>query len=314
MPLLPDSVSIDTRADLAALADPLSRALGVIADRHALSLDNATPASTGSAPVFLTERWAIKLVPPQWQRELEAELIATERVHGKLTARTASVRARGAIDAWSYAVFERLDGTSLRDARDALSDSDRQSIAAQLGEALRSLHAVSTDGLDLLHVDWDAFAIERVRLAPTFQAKHGLSRPALDSLAPLFERARPLVVDDRRALLHADLHHEHILLAQQNGRWKLHALLDFGDAVVGHPEYELVTPVFLAVGPHRDALLALFSAMGFRCDERSAARLTAWSAMHKFNALSRFLPRDHGADALSILRETYWPRTVDHVD
>jgi hygromycin-B 7''-O-kinase len=310
MPLLPDEVSIHTRADLTTLFDPLRRALSVLAERHGLDLRDAAPASTGSAPVFLTDRWVIKLVPPQWQGEFDAELLATERVYGRLSVRTAGIQARGTIDAWGYAVFERLDGVSLRDARGSLSDGDRLRIAAQIGEALGSLHAVPTDGLAPLRIDWSAFALERTRLAGAFQARHGLSGPAVDGLPALFEQARPLVVDDRRALLHADLHHEHILLVQRDNRWNVHAIIDFGDAVVGHPEYELITPVFLAVGPHHDALLAFFSALGFRCDEQSATRLTAWSAMHRFNALSRFLPTLHGADALSLIRDLYWPRAV----
>jgi hypothetical protein len=47
--------------------------------------------------------------------------------------------------------------------------------------------------------------------------------------------------------------------------------------------------------------------MGFRCDERASRRLMAWSVMHRFNALSRYLPAPYGADALEHLRARYWP-------
>lgn len=290
------------------LADALfAPALTVLSQRHAVSLAHATRAATGSSPVFLTDTLAVKLVPPQWCAELEREVLAMARVSGRLPVRTPDVVATGELDGWRYLVSERLPGVSAREVHTTLNDRERVALGRAVGEVLAALHRVPCDDLPALAVDWNAFAQERAGACVDLQLRHGFEAHALASWPMLLAEAAPLVPDARRALLHADLHYEHVLLEQRGGAWTLTGVLDFGDAVRGHPEYDLITPVFLVVGAHREALRALFEAAGFRCDERTSRRMMAWSVMHRFNALTRYLPTPRSPDALTILRERYWP-------
>jgi hygromycin-B 7''-O-kinase len=287
--------------------DAFTAALHVIAARHALDVTGAIRVAYGSSPVYLTDALAVKLVPPQWVPELEREIVAMTRAHGRLPVRTPGVVATGELDGWRYLVSERLPGRSARELLPTLTTRERIDLAAALGESLAALHRVPCDDLPTLTVDWDAFARERAAACAGFQKKYGFVDAALASLPQLLADATPLVPDTTRVLLHADLHHEHALLEHRHGAWALTGLIDFGDAAVGHPDYELVTPVFLVVGDHWEALRVFFDAMGFRCDERASRRLMAWSVMHRFNALSRYLPAPYGADALEHLRARYWP-------
>jgi hygromycin-B 7''-O-kinase len=305
--LLPDQVAIHTRADLAPLEPAFASALGVIRARHGLTSETVSRAETGSSPVFLLDDCAVKLVPPQWRMEFDREVLALEAAHDKLTVRTPAVRATGTIDAWTYMVTERCAGVSMKVAGPSMDAGARRRVSAQVGEALASLHGVSTRGLDALRCDWREFARARIAAVQGFQRRTGLHESAVERIAAVLEEAAPLIVDDRRALLHGDLHHEHALVERDGDRWNLVGVIDFGDAVIGHPEYDLVTPAFFVAGPDRGALLAMFDAMGFVCDERSSRRLAAWSALHQYNALARFLPANHRADALDELRARYWP-------
>ena len=88
------------------------------------------------------------------------------------------------------------------------------------------------------------------------------------------------------------------------------SILDFGDAVIGHPEYDLITPAFFVAGPNKTALRAMFAGAGFHCDEQASRRLAAWSALHRYNRykpLARFFAADHGAHALEHMLQPYWP-------
>lgn len=310
--ILPDAVSLETRADLHALEPALDAALAVIRARHSLASDEVRRASTGSSPVYLLGDRAVKLVPPQWRGEFDREVRALEAVQGALTVATQSLCATGMIDAWSYMITERIEGVSLRDALSSMDLSARVRVSAQVGEALASLHAVSTRGLEPLARDWVAFARDRSSKALEFQRRTGLHEAAVARIPAWLDAAEPLVPDDRRALVHGDLHHEHAIVAREDDQWNLVAILDFGDAVIAHPEYDLVTPAFFVAGPHDEPLRALFSALSFDCDERASRRLTAWSALHSFNALARFLPAEHDADALEQIRQRYWPVTHPH--
>lgn len=285
-------------------------AVAAVGARHGFDVSHSARSPRGTSPVFLTDDRAVKLIPPPWAHELAREVAALERVHNRLPARTPAVLATGALDDWRYLVTERLPGVSLREVAQTLSPAARVAVAAQTGEVLAALHAVPCDGLAALTPDWNSFADERAAACVAFQRQYRLAEAAVAEIPAMLARAAPWVPDDRRALLHADLHHEHVLLTPRGDTWNVTGVIDFGDVVVGHPEYDLVTPVFFVARDDRDALRALFAGAGFRCDEAASRRMMAWSTMHRYNALARFLPADHGADALEALRARYWPVTA----
>lgn len=306
-PLLPLIADPDAPGAMRLDDARFAPALAVIARRHALDLSGAARCRYGSSPVFLTERLAVKLVPPQWAPELERESVALARIEGRLPVETPAVVAVGGLEGWRYLVTRRLGGVSLRDLRDTLSPRERVALAGDVGASLAALHRLPCDDLPTLTVDWPRFAEARVAACMDFQRRHGLGEAAVEAIPAVLAGGAPLVPDARRALLHADLHHEHVMLTQRDGTWTLSGLLDLGDAVVGHPDYELVTPAFFVVDASTGARAAFFDAVGFRCDERASRRLMAWSVLHRFNALSRYLTAPHDAQVFESLRARYWP-------
>jgi hygromycin-B 7''-O-kinase len=305
--ILPDIADPDAPGAMRLEDEAFADALTVVSARHALDLRGAARVGDGSSPVFLTDRYAVKFVPPPWVPELDREIVALARVHGRLPVRTPSVVATDTLDAWRYLVSDRLPGIAFRDARPTLTAADEVSIARAVGESLAALHRVPCDDLASLTVDWRAFAAERAAACVAFQRKHGLDEAAAAAIPALLDDAGPLVPDARRVLLHADLHHEHVLLERRGERWVYTGMIDFGDAVVAHPDYELVTPMFFVVAERREAQRAFFDAMGFRCDAQASKRLMAWSAMHRFNALARYVGGPHDASTLEALRGRFWP-------
>ncbi len=306
-PLLPTIEDPDAPGAMRLGDDTFAPAIRAISKRHLLDLSGAVRARTGSSPVFLTERLALKLVPPKWAPELDREFDALAHIEGKLTVRTPEVVALGGMEGWRYLVTRRLAGLSLRELGDTLSQRERVSLAEDVGAALSALHRLPSEHLWTLTTDWQRFTEERAAACVDFQRRHGLGDAAIGAIPAVLAEGAPLVPDARRALMHADLHHEHVMLEQRDGAWRLSGLLDLGDAVVGHPDYELITPAFFVVGASREARAAFFDAMGFRCDERASRRLMAWSVMHRFNALARFVTAPHDEGVFEVLRERYWP-------
>ncbi len=308
--LLPHIPDVDAPGALRLDDAVFAPALGVIAARHALDLDGVARSARGSSPVFLTSRHAVKLVPPQWREELVRERDATTALDGRLPVRTPAVVATGTLDDWSYLVTTRLPGVALRELGDALSLREQVALAEAVGATLAALHATPFDLAPSLAAPWEPFVDARIEACAGFQRRHGLDAAAVEAVPAVVAAGAPLDVDGRRALLHADLHHEHVLLERRDGAWTLTGVLDLGDAVVGHPEYDLVTPAFFVVGPAREARAAFFDAAGLRCDERASRRMMAWSVLHRFNALARFVHAPHGAGVFEALRARYWPVTA----
>lgn len=92
-------------------------------------------------------------------------------------------------------------------------------------------------------------------------------------------------------LLSADLTEEHVLLAERKGRWRVTGLIDFGDAVMGHPHYDFIAVLaFFTFGrPVRSR--ALVEAYGLELTPALADRLTTYCLLHGFGTIGDFLSR-----------------------
>lgn len=305
LPDIPDVASWKSfvRSEARREDGPFARVIDAVWEAEGLGRATPVRAERGSTPVFFVGDLVVKFVPPPYLDEAVREVGALRELEGKLPVATPEVVATGLVSGWRWLVTTRLAGSSLRDDS-AISEADRCSVAEQVGDALRALHALAPDGFHEGSCDWSAFMRERVSKAPNFQLEHGLHPDAVGSLDAWFDGS--LIPDDRRSLLHGDLHHEHVLLERVGASVRVVGLIDFGDAIVGHREYELVTPMFFVASTSRDAQRALLSGYGYALDDVSARRLTALSAAHQFNALARFLPKDHGANALDVVRDLYW--------
>ena len=45
------------------------------------------------------------------------------------------------------------------------------------------------------------------------------------------------------ALINADITEDHVLLAERDGCWGISGLIDFGNAMMGHPYYDFAAPL-----------------------------------------------------------------------
>ena len=117
-----------------------------------------------------------------------------------------------------------------------------------------------------------------------------------------------------RVVVHGDLNAEHLMLEQRNGRWTISALIDFGDARIGVPDYEWM-PLWLGLC-NRDATVmrAIVQAYdpALLDDGRLGRRIAAWTLLHDFgtDAIAELFDNSSAtrpARSLAALRHLAWP-------
>ena len=117
-----------------------------------------------------------------------------------------------------------------------------------------------------------------------------------------------------RVVVHGDLNAEHLMLEQRNGRWTISALIDFGDARIGVPDYEWM-PLWLGLC-NRDATVmrAIVQAYdpALLDDGRLGRRIAAWTLLHDFgtDAIAELFDNTGAtrpAPSLPALRQLAWP-------
>ncbi len=124
---------------------------------------------------------------------------------------------------WPYLVSSRMSGVSLRDAE--LSIEQRHSVAADLGQQVRRVHALPPSGVGT-HEDWPVPSVSAA-------AEHSSLPPHL--IAQIDDYLARLGPFDR-VFVHGDLTAAHAFVANA----RLTGIIDWGDAMATDRHYEII--------------------------------------------------------------------------
>lgn len=286
-----------------------------IRGRHGISGEACRRGPDGTHVVYFSGgEHVVKLFVPLFDADFEAEKLVGRHLEGRLGLATPEILFDGEIGGWRYLVMTRVPGRPLKEVWTRTADADRRVVAKTVGETIAQLRALPVSGLDELAVDWTAFLRKQIETGAERQRG---SRVAwdLEVEIPAYLRSIPELLSERfePALLLADITDEHVLVSEESGSWRAVGYVDFGDAMVGHPDYELVAPgLTIAAGDGR-LLRALVVAAGYSescLDEALRRRLMAYTLLHRYvrlNDILTLVPRAREAGGLEELARTLWP-------
>jgi hygromycin-B 7''-O-kinase len=251
-----------------------------IAARHALS-DTPERQILGTHVVFAFGDRIVKLFCPLWLHDYHAERVTLQHARGLPTP---EIVAEGMLDGWPYLVLSRIEGVPAVSVWPGLSTPERERIVRQIGVFLRALHNHPLP--DGLPADWDAFLQARLAQADDHhdapEPWHSWIRAQLAGF-----REPPLAP----VLLNGDLTDDHVLVVERDGGWRLEGVIDFGDARVGHPYYDLIAPLACFAFGQPALSYALVEAYGLAPTPEVRDALTRYCLLHEFGRLADFLER-----------------------
>ncbi|PKL76854.1 MAG: hypothetical protein CVV27_08130 [Candidatus Melainabacteria bacterium HGW-Melainabacteria-1] len=265
-------------------------AIEAICVEHGLSTNKLRAFDTGSAVIWeVGQSQVIKLMPPFWAQDCanEIKVLAQLKQHPELPV--PSLVAQGQLEGWPYFIMSRLPGRFCSEIWPDLDSVQQQAIMRQLGHTLNALHQVPITGLAHIAVDWPEFVQTQLEGFVSQQARFGVADEIVAQLYEALQRQAPSIgLASRQCLLHCEVMPEHILLTEINGQWQITGLIDFGDPMVGLPDYEFgaVCLFFTALQPElrREFLLAYGYAPADLGPEL-AQRLCAAALLHRFGSV-----------------------------
>lgn len=222
--------------------------------RHVLRTHHLEPGEVraglpGTNPVFLVSGHVVKFFAPYHEG---ARSHALERDLGHLLGSSLlpvpRLAAQGELFPegdgwpWPYLVTRAVPGVAYRQVDARLEHDARKEVAAFAGRVLRRLHEMPPASPVLQH-SADEFP-EFLRQRSVLCGEEHLRRQSLPvhlirQLRDYLPAPRDLVGRQGLRLLHGDLNGDHVLLEQQGERWRPSGVIDFGDARMGEPLYEL---------------------------------------------------------------------------
>jgi hygromycin-B 7''-O-kinase len=202
----------------------------------------------GTNPVFIVdERFVIKFYEiylfPSGNRSFRVELDLYEWLQLP-DLMIPQLIASGTPDNWPYIITKIVPGLSFGEVHTKIHLSDRHALATLLGHTLRYLHQIPIDSQPILSKMRDEF-IEFVQKQENECVQHHRQWRVLPE--HLIEQIPKYLHDHERlksvSLIHADISCDHVFgtFDSEHEYWHATGLIDFADAWVGDPAYELVT-------------------------------------------------------------------------
>ena len=238
-----------------------------------------------------------------------------------LRSRCPAIRAAGEFRDrrdWNYLATEFCAGRPLDELQAEMTQAALLEVAAQTGRVIRRLHAIDPDPLAAIDKGerWDTLVDRRRREVLPELLDRGLIVPGIvPGLQALLDEASAASRTGGQVVIHGDLNPEHLLIEERDGRWNVSALIDFGDARIGAPCYELM-PLWLGLCNRDVAVMhAFLDAYDPRllADDALGRRVAAWTLLHDFgtDAIDELFDTSGAtrpARSLEALHALVWPR------
>lgn len=234
----------------------------------------------GSNVVFGVGDTIIKLFPPLWTQDFDKERFALRQVQDLPVPR---LLHEGDLDGWPYLLLSRVAGTPAKDLWwSRFDDGERRELILRIGVFTRLLHESATPSR--LDFGWDRFLQERI---DGLDAHHGAEEPWRSWLRERVASLQP--PDLPHVLLHGDLTEDHFLFERaDDDAWAISALIDFGDARIGHPFYEFPALFAGYTFGQPELTAALLTGYGLQPTEADRQALTTFCLLHEFGTLKSF--------------------------
>lgn len=287
----------------------------VLADRHGLTGPIAR-FTTGSSPVLsIGAHHVVKLIAPLFHDEFVAERGFLAAIAGALTIATPELVATGEFNGWSYLVLTRIPGAPIRDVWPQLDVKQRCAVAEQIGVGMAELHAVPLGIHRPRAQPWSAFVQQQQATAARRHEARGLPRRLVCQIPDFLANAlRPDdLAPDCEVLLSGDIHHDHVFLVSDGDTWRISGFIDFADALVGARLYEFAAPTMFITRNQPEPQHALYTGYGVTARDRDqtlSARLLAFTLLHRFGDLNKYLrwmPPERHLDTLDDVAVHLWP-------
>lgn len=256
-----------------------------VARAHGLASDVVQPFADGSNLVArVDDRWVVKIFPPFHGHQWESERRALGRLQGEqLPLAVPKLLAQGVrADGWLYVVIEKLPGVGLDACWNEASATEREAMVERIGAMMAAVHALPLGSVAGLEPEWTSFLDEQKRGCRARHARFGA--PAWFD-AGLSALVQPIEDSGERVLLTGEYTPFNLLAERTDAGWQLTGMIDFGDAMVGPRDYDLLGPSMFTCRGDAALVRALFRGHdgGERgLDSPRRMRLMALAALHRY--------------------------------
>lgn len=290
-PILPLIHSNEEYEKFKQQIDVLEDAARKIMHRHQLPNLPLVLFSEGTNIVFAYgKNQVIKIFPPFHQNQYQSERLVLQHVHNKLPVKTPALQHYGEFSGWPYIVMSQLDGTLLETLWEEMDHANKKIILSELGALIKEVHALPTEGLEAIDSHWEQFIEKQIINCVKQHQSKQLPEELLQQIPNFLDSIKPILPKiSQPVILTGEYTPMNFLVKQTDGIWHIDGLIDFGDAMLGLPEYDLLGPGAFLIQGDKALLKTFLTAYGYTKEELTqhlSRQLTALMLLHQYSNLN----------------------------
>lgn len=271
--------------------DVLEAAAQKIMHRHHLPELPLTLFSEGTNVVFeYGENQVIKMFPPFHQDQYQGEWLVLKHLQGRLSVNTPTLQYHGELAGWPYIVMTKLEGSLLETLWENMDHDNKLIIIRELGVLIREVHAVPTDGLEAIDCHWEQFLEKQMANCLVQHQSKQLPKHLLQQLPAYLELIKTKLPKIKSpVILTGEYTPMNFLVKQADGVWHIDGLIDFGDAMLGLPEYDLLGPGAFLIQGDKQLLKEFLISYGYSSEaltENLSQQLMGLMLLHQYSNLN----------------------------
>ena len=264
-------------------------ARGII-HRHQLPDEPILPLEGTNIVFSYGKNRIIKIFPPVHQDHFASELLVMKHLHNKLSVSTPAIEYEGTIAGWPYIIMSRLEGTLLEGLWEQLDHNNKIIIIRELGSLIHEVHSLPTQGLEAIDCHWQQFIKKQINQCVAQHQSTKLSDTLLQQIPKYLESVEEILPKIKKpVILTGEYTPMNFLVKQKSEIWHIHGLIDFGDSMLGLPEYDLLGPGAFLVQGDKILLREFLISYGYLPENLTPAlsyQLTALMLLHRYSNLN----------------------------
>ncbi|MBY0471796.1 aminoglycoside phosphotransferase family protein [bacterium] len=254
-----------------------------ICRQHNIVASKLTPYTNGSNWVASADgKTIVKIFPDLHRHQWESERRALKHLEiHTLSVPIPKLLAEGKLPSGeTYVLMTQLPGESLEVVWPKLDLIAKAQTLNQIGALMAEAHQIPVGSLSDLAPNWSELLKKQIQNCRSRHEKLEMPKWFLNSVESYLEG---FTLPKKSSVILTGEYTPFNLLVDASG--KIRAMIDFGDVLIGHPEYDLVGPcTFLGEGNPK-LIRSLFEGYGISLDSQIRKRVLALSILHRYSDL-----------------------------
>lgn len=278
---------------------------------HGIRVYEFIPFAAGSALVAaVSDEAVIKILQPPCREEWDTEQWALSRMpslSSDLGIEIPRLLAANVDDSgWSYIIMSRVPGIQMDQAWPSITQENRLALMNEIGKLMAFVHQNSSVENQL--EKWNSFLSSQKEKCQNRHRELKMPEWFIDGIPEYIGKFSKRVF--RPVLLTGEYTPFNLLVTEVNGQWKLTGMIDFADAFVGDPEYDLIGPGVFLGGGDPTLVNSLVKGYGLKMNDGLRQRLMSLHLLHRFSHFKRQVSLkdwQSKANSLEGLAKLLWP-------